>query len=122
MLILFNLFNEKFETKINVLNSKGHSSLLCMEDCKRLVSSCVEWARASLSAAALCARLAPPRHAAPCVSLRDFLAPSQLFFLLLKGWICFGNSFALLRLISEAIHFDALKMQKLRKHEKYIQQ
>nr|XP_034834527.1 reversion-inducing cysteine-rich protein with Kazal motifs [Maniola hyperantus] len=57
---------------------KGHSSLLCMEDCKRLVSSCVEWSRASasLSATALCARLAPSSENAPCVSLREFMAPS----------------------------------------------
>ncbi|CAH2093095.1 unnamed protein product [Euphydryas editha] len=56
--------------------TKGHSSLLCTEDCKRLVSSCVEWSRAPLSAAALCARLAPRDPAAPCVSLRDFMSPS----------------------------------------------
>ncbi|XP_050348041.1 reversion-inducing cysteine-rich protein with Kazal motifs [Nymphalis io] len=55
---------------------KGHSSLLCSEDCKRLVSSCVEWARAPLSGAALCARLTPRSDAAPCVSLRDFMSPS----------------------------------------------
>ncbi|XP_052743498.1 reversion-inducing cysteine-rich protein with Kazal motifs isoform X1 [Bicyclus anynana] len=56
--------------------AKGHSSLLCMEDCIRLVSSCVEWSRASLSATALCARLAPSNENAPCVALREFMAPS----------------------------------------------
>ncbi|CAK1587115.1 unnamed protein product [Parnassius mnemosyne] len=57
-------------------SNKGHSSLLCLEDCMRLVSSCVEWTRVQLTAPALCARLAPPRHDAPCVSLRDFVNPS----------------------------------------------
>lgn len=56
--------------------AKGHSSLLCMEDCKRLVSSCVEWSRASLSATALCARIAPASDTAPCVSLREFMSLS----------------------------------------------
>ncbi|XP_038222339.1 reversion-inducing cysteine-rich protein with Kazal motifs isoform X2 [Zerene cesonia] len=56
--------------------AKGHSSLLCMEDCVRVVSACVEWSLAPLSAPALCARLAPPRRAAPCVPLSDFMAPS----------------------------------------------
>ncbi|XP_061379203.1 reversion-inducing cysteine-rich protein with Kazal motifs [Danaus plexippus] len=55
---------------------KGHSSLLCAEECRRLVSSCVEWSRAPLSAAALCARLAPARPDAPCVSLAEFLTAS----------------------------------------------
>ncbi|XP_045518029.1 reversion-inducing cysteine-rich protein with Kazal motifs isoform X1 [Pieris brassicae] len=57
--------------------AKGHSSLLCMDDCLKLVSSCVEWSRAPLSAPALCARLAPRHENAPCVSLTDFMAPSQ---------------------------------------------
>lgn len=104
VLILFDFFNEKLETKISMLNPKGHSSLLCMEDCKRLVSSCVEWARASLSAAALCARLAPPRHAAPCVSLRDFLAPSQLLmYYLLFHSVCSWNHVNIEIFVLEAV-------------------
>ncbi|XP_049875810.1 reversion-inducing cysteine-rich protein with Kazal motifs isoform X2 [Pectinophora gossypiella] len=59
--------------------SKGHSSLLCMEDCMRLVSSCVEWSRTppQLTARSLCARLAPQSNTAPCVPLRQFMAPSM---------------------------------------------
>lgn len=59
---------------------QGHVSLLCEEDCTRLVSSCVEWARAppELTAAALCARLAPPHKSAPCVPLTDYMGPSKL--------------------------------------------
>ncbi|KAI8439610.1 hypothetical protein MSG28_013336 [Choristoneura fumiferana] len=58
--------------------AKGHVSQLCEEDCTRLVSSCVEWSRAppELTAAALCARLAPPHKAAPCVPLTDYMGPS----------------------------------------------
>nr|XP_049702919.1 reversion-inducing cysteine-rich protein with Kazal motifs isoform X1 [Helicoverpa armigera] len=58
--------------------AKGHSSLLCAEECARLVSSCVEWSRApaSLNARALCARLTPPDANAPCVPLHQFMSPS----------------------------------------------
>ncbi|KAL0871357.1 hypothetical protein ABMA27_005097 [Loxostege sticticalis] len=58
--------------------AKGHSSLLCEEDCMRLVSSCVEWSRAPphLTAAALCARMTPRNANAPCVQLRQFMTPS----------------------------------------------
>ncbi|KOB77848.1 Serine protease inhibitor [Operophtera brumata] len=58
--------------------AKGHSSLLCAEDCIRLVSSCVEWSRAPqmLTAPALCARLAPHESNAPCVPLRQYMTPS----------------------------------------------
>ncbi|XP_014371379.2 reversion-inducing cysteine-rich protein with Kazal motifs isoform X2 [Papilio machaon] len=55
-------------------SNQGHSSLLCVEDCIRVVSSCVEWSRVQVTAAALCARLARPH--APCVSLHDFMNPS----------------------------------------------
>ncbi|KAJ2945745.1 hypothetical protein O0L34_g588 [Tuta absoluta] len=56
----------------------GHSSLLCTEDCMRLVSSCVEWSRTppQFTAQALCARLAPRSNTAPCVPLRQFMSPS----------------------------------------------
>ncbi|XP_026321688.1 reversion-inducing cysteine-rich protein with Kazal motifs [Hyposmocoma kahamanoa] len=58
--------------------AKGHSSLLCEEDCMRLVSSCVDWSRtpAQLTARSLCARLAPHSNAAPCVPLSQFMLPS----------------------------------------------
>ncbi|CAH2043989.1 unnamed protein product, partial [Iphiclides podalirius] len=57
-------------------SSKGHSSLLCAADCIRVVSSCVEWSRVRLTAAALCARLAPAAPDAPCVPLHEFMNPS----------------------------------------------
>lgn len=59
---------------------KGHSSLLCAEDCSRLVTSCVDWSRTPpyLTARSLCGRLAPRNNEAPCVQLRDFMAPSEL--------------------------------------------
>ncbi|XP_041981780.1 reversion-inducing cysteine-rich protein with Kazal motifs [Aricia agestis] len=53
-----------------------HSSLLCAEECRRLVVSCVEWSRAALSATALCARLVPPDPTAPCLSLHDLMKAS----------------------------------------------
>ncbi|XP_063829319.1 reversion-inducing cysteine-rich protein with Kazal motifs [Ostrinia nubilalis] len=58
--------------------AKGHSSLLCEEDCMRLVSTCVEWSRvpAHLTAAALCARMTPRSSNAPCVQLRQYMTPS----------------------------------------------
>ncbi|RVE45505.1 hypothetical protein evm_009844 [Chilo suppressalis] len=58
--------------------AKGHSSLLCAEECTRLVSECIEWSRAApqLSAAALCARLTPRDPTAPCVQLSQYTAPS----------------------------------------------
>lgn len=61
------------------VNFQGHSSLLCEEDCMRLVSSCVEWSRAPphLTAAGLCARMTPRNANAPCVQLRQFMTPSK---------------------------------------------
>ncbi|KAM3965806.1 reversion-inducing-cysteine-rich protein with kazal motifs [Aphomia sociella] len=58
--------------------AKGQTSLLCMSDCVKLVSTSVDWSRApaSLSARALCARLAPRSENAPCVPLRHYMAPS----------------------------------------------
>ncbi|CAH2043986.1 unnamed protein product, partial [Iphiclides podalirius] len=73
-------------------SSKGHSSLLCAADCIRVVSSCVEWSRVRLTAAALCARLAPAAPDAPCVPLHEFMNPSQLarpfeVILILAPWV-----------------------------------
>ncbi|XP_075980156.1 reversion-inducing-cysteine-rich protein with kazal motifs isoform X1 [Anticarsia gemmatalis] len=58
--------------------AKGHSSLLCADECARLVSSCVEWSRApaTLTARALCARLTPASTKAPCVPLQHYMAHS----------------------------------------------
>ncbi|GBP68533.1 Reversion-inducing cysteine-rich protein with Kazal motifs, partial [Eumeta japonica] len=58
--------------------AKGHSSLICSEDCQRLMSACVEWARAppELSVRAVCARLAPADPAAPCVPLQHYMTNS----------------------------------------------
>nr|XP_013189696.1 unnamed protein product [Amyelois transitella]XP_013189697.1 unnamed protein product [Amyelois transitella] len=56
---------------------RGLSSLVCLEDCVRLVSGSVEWsATAAPSARALCSRLAPRGDQAPCVPLTDYTTPS----------------------------------------------
>ncbi|XP_053610536.1 reversion-inducing cysteine-rich protein with Kazal motifs [Plodia interpunctella] len=57
---------------------RGLSSLVCLEECVRLVAGSVEWARApaALSARALCSRLAPRDPRAPCVPLAAYTAPS----------------------------------------------
>ncbi|RVE40788.1 hypothetical protein evm_014562, partial [Chilo suppressalis] len=81
--------------------AKGHSSLLCAEECTRLVSECIEWSRAApqLSAAALCARLTPRDPTAPCVQLSQYTAPSE----------CYARSLysARSRLVAECIELSA---------------
>nr|CAD7455214.1 unnamed protein product [Timema tahoe] len=56
-----------------------HANNICREDCLDLLSECLDWTRMSggHTAVSLCLRLSPDHPDTPCISLKQFLQPSD---------------------------------------------
>ncbi|CAG2066756.1 unnamed protein product, partial [Timema podura] len=65
--------------QIKPCHRHSHANRICREDCLDLLSECLDWTRMSggHTAVSLCLRLSPDHPDTPCISLKQFLQPSD---------------------------------------------
>lgn len=61
-----------------------HANRICREDCYSILSHCMDWTKVDgdENAATLCEKLSPDSPDVPCISLQNFMEPSELQYIL----------------------------------------